>query len=104
MTLTHAARLIGLHPEVLRRHCAAGRVPGAFQFVKGGTWHLPANIVELMQNARGPALRTQQEETKCQSASEEKRGGSTSPHQAASELDNLLAQLTAQPRKNCTTN
>lgn len=102
MTLTQAATALGINREVLRRHCAAGRVPGAFQFVKGGTWYLPANVAEILHNSRGPALRTQEEQ--CQSVSEGKRGGSTSPHGTASELDAVLAQLTAKPPRNCTTN
>ena len=35
LTLPEAAALLRINREVLRRHCAAGRVPGAFQLVPG---------------------------------------------------------------------
>lgn len=101
ITIAAAARLLGRNPETIRRHAIAGRIPGAFQLVPGGAWHLPANIIEILQTTRGPALRTQEEA--CQSASEERHGGSTSPRRTAAELDILLQRLTKPPRKNSTT-
>jgi len=99
LTLAEAAPLLRCNTETLRRHAVDGLIPGAF---KGpGGWRVPANIVELMQTARGPAPRTQEE--RWESAKEERSGTSVSQRQVAGELDKVLERLTGTPRKNSTT-
>ena len=94
LTLLEAAAILKINPETLRRHAKAGlveseRIGRLYRFHP-----------DRLYNVRGPAPAG---EESCQSVSEEIPGGLMSPS-AAKELDSLLEQLTAPPRKNSTMN
>lgn len=92
LTLTEAAQLLRVHPETVRRHAAA---LGGIRV--GRIWRFAH---ERLQSGRACAPGIG--ENLWVSGSEVTSGGLTSPHQAASELDKVLRQLTNGPRKNST--
>lgn len=96
LTTDEAARLLRVHPNTLRRLADQGLVP---HIRVGRAYRFDPSLITA-QNIRRPEPR--KEHIECPSASEDPYGGSTSPHQAADELDSLLRQLTVKPRKSFT--
>lgn len=92
LTTDEAAELLRVHPNTLRRLAEQGQIP----HIRIGRSYRFDPAVITVQNGRGPEPR--KETKQCPSANEEPCGGSTSPHQAANELDSLLRRLTEKPR------
>ena len=93
LTLEEAAQLLRVHPETVRRHAI---VLGGIKV--GRVWRFARERLELGR-ACAPGIG----DKLWQSGSAVTHGGLTSPHQAASELDRVLRQLTSGPRRNSTT-
>ncbi len=105
LNLSEAAQFLKLHPEEVRRRAKAGTIPGA---KLGKRWaFIEDDLVEYIRSlyaCNRQALQVGHEEKKlCHSLNVGRRGGSVSPHQAASALDALLQQKTEPRRKNSTT-
>src|ERR1700674_3722016 len=95
LSLTEAAAFLRLHPEELRRRARLGLAPGA---KVGKCWvFLEVDLAEYLRSfyaSPRQALRVtpRKENIQCHSTNAETCGGSVSPHQAASLLENLLKQ------------
>jgi hypothetical protein len=105
-SLTEAAAFLRMHPEELRRRAKIGAIPGA---KAGRAWvfideDLAAYLRSLYPERR-QALQVSlgKKLNECHSSDAVRRGGSTSPHQAASELDALLAQKIGPRLRSSTT-
>jgi hypothetical protein len=105
-SLTEAAAFLRMHPKELRRRAKTGAIPGA---KAGRAWvfideDLAAYLRSLYPERR-QALQVSlgKELNECHSSDAVRRGGSTSPHHAASALEVLLAQTTRSRRRNSTT-
>lgn len=63
ITVSAAARVLGVDPSTVRRWCVAGRVPGAYT-TPGGHWRLPARWARetatwtAVEPARAPVVET----------------------------------------------
>jgi hypothetical protein len=105
LDLEQAASFLKLHPEELRRRAKAGTVPAA---KVGKRWvFVQSDLADYLRTFYADywqALQVGHKEIQlCHSANAVRRGGLTSPHQAASALDALLQQKTRPRRKNSTT-
>ncbi|TFW05786.1 DNA-binding protein [Oxalobacteraceae bacterium OM1] len=105
LDLHEAADFLKLHHEEVRRRAKAGIIPGA---KLGKRWgfiedDLVAYIRSLYAQPRQALQVGHKENHLCHSSNAVRRGGSTSPHQAASALDALLKRKTESKRKNFTT-
>ena len=104
--LQEAADFLKLHPEEVRRRAKAGRLPGA---KLGKRWSfIEEDLVEYMRSFYAQPRQALQvvhekEDQSWPFSNVERRGGLTSPHQAASELDALLEQKLGSRRKSSTT-
>ena len=103
--LKQAAAFLHLHPEELRRRARMGEIPGA---KPGKRWvFLQDDLADYLRSlyaAPRQALRvTLRKEIECHSLNAVVPGGLTSPQQAASELDALLARKIERKQKSCTT-
>jgi hypothetical protein len=105
LSLVEAAKFLRMHPEELRRRAKIGAIPGA---KAGRAWvfideDLAAYLRSLYPERR-QALQVSlgKELNECHSSGAERRGGSTSPHHAASALDVLLTQA-KRPRRGSST-
>jgi Helix-turn-helix domain len=105
LNLEETAQFLKLHPEEVRRRAKAGIIPGAklgkrWVFIEDDL----AVYLRSLYATPGQALQVGHEEKQlCHSLNVARRGGSVSPHQAASVLDALLRQKTKPKRKNFTT-
>jgi len=104
--LKQAAAFLHLHPEELRRRARMGQIPGA---KPGKRWvFLRDDLADYLRSlyaAPRQALRvTLRKEIECHSSNAVVPGGLTSPQQAASALDALLAQKIGPRPKSSTTN
>ena len=105
LNLDDAAQFLKLHPEEVRCRAKAGIIPGA---KSGKRWvfiedDLVAYLRSLYATPRQALQVGHEEKQLCHSVNVVRRGGLVSPHQAASELDALLAQPTKLKRKNAMT-
>ena len=106
LSLNEAAEFLHIHPEELRRRAKLGLAPGA---KVGKCWvFLDCDLADYVRSFyAGPrqalGVTPRKESTECHSSNAAVRGGSISPHQAASALDALLEQKLGRKRKNSTT-
>jgi hypothetical protein len=103
--LKEAASFLHMHPEEVRRRAKAGVIPGA---KAGRAWvfiedDLAGYLRSLYPEPRQALRVTPRREVECHSTNVERRGGSISLRQAASALDDLLAQKLGPKLKSCTT-
>jgi hypothetical protein len=96
LDLNEAASFLKMNPEVLRRKARAGQVPGrkagkCWIFVKehladwvSGRYSEPRRELQVIDES------TQEDKKPCQSTSEKKRGGFSSPHRTDAEYNKLL--------------
>ena len=105
LDLEGAAAFLKMHPEEVRRRARMGEIPGA---KAGKRWvFIEDDLVAFLRSRYASprqALRvTTRKEITCHFANAVEPGGSISPHQAASELDALLARTISPRRGNSTT-
>jgi Helix-turn-helix domain len=96
LNLNEAASYLKMNPEVLRRKARAGQVPGRkagkrWIFVKehladwvSGRYSEPRRELQVIDRLK------QEDKKQCQSTSEKKRGGFSSPHRTDAEYSKLL--------------
>lgn len=96
LDLNEAANFLKMNPEVLRRKARAGQIPGrkagkCWIFVKehladwvSGRYSEPRRELRVIDES------TQEDIKQCQSTSEKKRGGFSSPHRTDVEYSKLL--------------
>jgi len=105
LNLEETAQFLKLHPEEVRRRAKTGIIPGA---KLGKRWvfiedDLAAYLRSLYATPRQALQVGHEEKQLCHSLNVVRRGGSVTPHQAASALDALLRQKTKPKRKSFTT-
>ena len=96
LNLNEAASFLKMNPEVLRRKAKAGQVPGR---KVGKRWIFVKEHLADWVSGRYPESRRglqvidgfkQEDKKQCQSTSEKKRGGFSSPHRTDAEYNKLL--------------
>lgn len=95
LDLIEAASFLKMNPEVLRRKAKTGHVPGR---KAGKCWIFIDEHLADWVSGRYPDTRlglqvidaSKQEDKRCQSIKEKKRGGFSSPHQTDAEYNKLL--------------
>jgi excisionase family DNA binding protein len=105
LDLQEAADFLKLHHEEVRRRAKAGKIPAA---KIGKRWaFLEDDLVTYFRSLYAQPRQALQvghmEKQLCHSQNAVVRGGLTSPHQAARELDALLQQKTKPKHKNSMT-
>jgi hypothetical protein len=106
LSLNEAGDFLRMHPEEVRRRAKLGLLPGA---KPGKSWvFLDDDLAMYLRTLYSPPRQALQvipiKEKICHFSNAVTRGGSTSPRQQASALDELLEQATKPKRKSSTTN
>ncbi|WP_431307163.1 helix-turn-helix domain-containing protein [Acidithiobacillus acidisediminis] len=100
LDIHEAAAFLHMHKDTVQRRAKAGEIPGT---KPGRSWvFLEEDLVAYLKRLQTQPRQTGKGETLC-STNVVTPGGWISSHQAARELDALLAQRTKQPHRSCTT-